>query len=244
MTMHAKLSQAQETESGAFLFSGPADPTSDELVTRSSADSRSAYGESRRPNWPTILLILLLHGILLVGLARFEIVVSKKKAPTLTIIDVTELAPPPIETTPRRDEVPVEAANQLTAPSAIVPPVVFPTPPVVAAPTPVTPEPVLAPLPAGPVVVGDLEEKMIEGSPPRYPIESRRKNEQGIVQLRILIGIDGKAAQVWIAQSSGFERLDQAALQAAKSWRWQPVMRNGQPIEVRGIMSIPFVLKP
>ncbi|TAK08863.1 MAG: energy transducer TonB, partial [Rhizorhabdus sp.] len=88
----------------------------------------------------------------------------------------------------------------------------------------------------------DLE-RMIEGRPPRYPLESRRRKEQGTVLLRLLIGTDGRVAQISIAQSSGFERLDQAALQAARSWRWQPMIRDGQPVEVRGVMPIPFVLQ-
>ena len=46
-----------------------------------------------------------------------------------------------------------------------------------------------------------------------------------------------------IAQSSGFARLDNAARDAVRGWRWKPVMRDGQPVRVKGVVEIPFVLR-
>jgi periplasmic protein TonB len=237
--MHAKVGQRSETGGEALFFTDLADAASDRMVVAPPVEARSTYGDGRRPNWPAILLIAALHALLLVGLMKFDIIVIKKKPTTLTVIDITEIAPPPAETPPPPKVEPVEIVPQLVTPPPIVQPVTPPPPPQVT----VAPPPKPAPMAAGPVMVGNLDEKLIEGNPPRYPVESRRKKEQGTVQLRLLIGTDGRVVQVSIAQSSGFERLDQAALQAAKSWRWQPMMRDGQPVEVRGIMSIPFVLK-
>jgi protein TonB len=45
-----------------------------------------------------------------------------------------------------------------------------------------------------------------------------------------------------IARSSGFERLDNAALRAVRAWRWRPMMRAGQAVAVTGDMPIPFTL--
>ncbi|WP_226949160.1 energy transducer TonB [Rhizorhabdus wittichii] len=92
------------------------------------------------------------------------------------------------------------------------------------------------------MTVGNLDERLLEGRPPRYPVESRRKHEQGTVVVRLLIGTDGRVADISIAQSSGFARLDQAALQAIRGWRWQPIIRDGQPVEVRGLYTMPFTL--
>ena len=47
--------------------------------------------------------------------------------------------------------------------------------------------------------------------------------------VRTLIGTDGQAQEVQLAQSSGFERLDQAALKAAREWRYVPGKRDGVP---------------
>lgn len=64
---------------------------------------------------------------------------------------------------------------------------------------------------------------------PAYPALSRRLGEQGKVVVRVLIGIDGKAEQVEIRRSSGYDRLDQSALATVRSWRYIPGKRNGIP---------------
>jgi TonB family protein len=48
---------------------------------------------------------------------------------------------------------------------------------------------------------------------PAYPAdEQTAAGEQGKVLVHVLIGVDGTAQQAEILQSSGFDRLDQAAL--------------------------------
>ena len=96
---------------------------------------------------------------------------------------------------------------------------------------------------SGIVQGGDLGTQMIAGRPPRYPVESRRKREQGTVLLALTLGLDGAVESLSIAQSSGFARLDNAARDAVRGWRWKPVMRDGQPVRVKGVVEIPFVLR-
>jgi protein TonB len=62
---------------------------------------------------------------------------------------------------------------------------------------------------------------------PSYPALSRRLGEQGKVVVRVLIGVDGTAQQAEIRNSSGYDRLDQAALATVRSWRYVPGKRNG-----------------
>ncbi len=62
---------------------------------------------------------------------------------------------------------------------------------------------------------------------PVYPALSQRMGEQGKVVIRVLIGKNGTALQADIQLSSGFERLDQAALRAVMSWRYVPGQRVG-----------------
>ncbi|MGH6782499.1 MAG: energy transducer TonB, partial [Sphingomonadaceae bacterium] len=101
-----------------------------------------------------------------------------------------------------------------------------------------------APAPvAGPVSAGDLSSTMIDFKPPSYPVESRRKKEQGIVILTLLLGLDGAVSEIVVQKSSGFARLDEAALRAVRRWRWSPTMRGGQPMLVRGVVEIPFIIK-
>lgn len=85
---------------------------------------------------------------------------------------------------------------------------------------------------------------MISGDPPRYPMESRRRKEQGIVELSVVVGIDGRVETISVSRSSGHSRLDDVALRAVRKWRWEPTLRNGVATKVRGIVEIPFVLQP
>ena len=107
------------------------------------------------------------------------------------------------------------------------------------------PAPVPAALPAPPSLIqaGDLGTQMVSGKPPRYPVESRRKREQGTVVLALTLGVDGTVESIAINRSSGHARLDTAARDAVRGWRWQPTIRGGQPVRVRGIVEIPFILR-
>lgn len=78
---------------------------------------------------------------------------------------------------------------------------------------------------------------------PAYPALSRRLGEQGKVVVRVLIGVDGRAQQAEIRSSSGYERLDQAALQTVRSWRYVPGTRNGVPEAMWFNVPIQFVLE-
>lgn len=78
---------------------------------------------------------------------------------------------------------------------------------------------------------------------PSYPALSRRLGEQGKVVVRVLIGADGKAQQAEIRNSSGYDRLDQAALATVRSWRYAPGTRGGVPEAMWFNVPINFVLE-
>ena len=78
---------------------------------------------------------------------------------------------------------------------------------------------------------------------PAYPLLSRRLREEGKVVLRVLIEADGSAAKAEIRHSSGYERLDQAALQTVLKWRYLPARRNGVPEAMWFNVPINFVLE-
>ena len=62
---------------------------------------------------------------------------------------------------------------------------------------------------------------------PSYPRRSVINNEQGVSQIELRIGEDGRVRESKIAQSSGFFRLDQAALQALSACEFEPERVNG-----------------
>lgn len=80
-------------------------------------------------------------------------------------------------------------------------------------------------------------------SQPRYPEQARQYGWQGMVLLRIKVGLDGRISRVEIVQSSGFEVLDDEAVRTVQSWRGSPATRRGQPVETVEILPVRFRLR-
>jgi protein TonB len=116
-------------------------------------------------------------------------------------------------------------------------------PPAEPAPVAARPSAVTA-TPASPrVELPSASAAYLDNPPPEYPRLSRRLNEQGRVVLRVLIGIDGAAAKAEIGTTSGYERLDAAALQAVLRWRYVPGRRNGVAEAMWFNVPVRFVLE-
>jgi protein TonB len=77
---------------------------------------------------------------------------------------------------------------------------------------------------------------------PAYPRMSRRQGEQGTVVLRVFITAEGRADKAEIRTSSGYSRLDEAALDTIKRWRYVPGKRAGVPEAMWFNVPIRFVL--
>ncbi|MCC6409103.1 MAG: energy transducer TonB [Planctomycetes bacterium] len=67
----------------------------------------------------------------------------------------------------------------------------------------------------------------LSGEEPKYPKLSRRLNEEGSVVLRVAVDATGVVTDVRVQTSSGFPRLDEAAIAAVKLWRYTPATRAG-----------------
>ena len=78
---------------------------------------------------------------------------------------------------------------------------------------------------------------------PVYPPMSRRMGEEGKVFLRVRVEADGRPSQVEIKTSSGSPRLDQAAEDAVRRWRFIPAKRGGEAVSAWVIVPISFNLK-
>ncbi|GGX97452.1 energy transducer TonB [Vogesella alkaliphila] len=65
---------------------------------------------------------------------------------------------------------------------------------------------------------------------PPYPALSRELGEEGVVLLRISVGAGGEFEQVQLLRSSGFVRLDRAARDGVRSWRFDAAWQGGQPV--------------
>lgn len=149
--------------------------------------------------------------------------------------------PPPPPPAPKPKEVrtpppPRPVAVRTPAPAPVAPVgVIEPQPPAPPAPPapPTPPSPPPAP-PAPPAVqLPSSNADYLNNPKPVYPAMSKRLGEQGKTIVRVLIGVDGLPKSASIRQSSGYERLDEAARTAVMSWRYVPGKRNGvvEPME-------------
>jgi periplasmic protein TonB len=77
---------------------------------------------------------------------------------------------------------------------------------------------------------------------PDYPAMSRRAGEEGRVVMKVLVSQEGAANEVQIEKSSGSERLDNAAIQAVKKWRFIPAKKNNQPLSAYVLVPMKFSL--
>lgn len=78
---------------------------------------------------------------------------------------------------------------------------------------------------------------------PVYPPMSRRMGEEGKVYLRVRVEADGSPSWVEIKTSSGSPRLDQAAENAVRRWRFVPAKRGDEAISAWVVVPISFNLK-
>jgi protein TonB len=77
---------------------------------------------------------------------------------------------------------------------------------------------------------------------PTYPSISRRIGEEGRVLMKVLVAKDGVAKTVEIEQTSGSERLDNAAINAVKKWRFLPARKNNESLDAYVLVPIKFSL--
>ena len=75
---------------------------------------------------------------------------------------------------------------------------------------------------------------------PAYPAQSRRLKEEGTVLLLVRVSAEGTPLSVEIRNSSGFERLDEAGLQAVRQWRFVPAKRGSDNVSASVLVPIQF----
>ena len=149
--------------------------------------------------------------------------------------------PPPVKKTP-----PPEPQPAPPEPAAVNEPAPAPNAPVVVATPPVTaavPTPPAAPATSLRVEMPSSDAQYLQNPKPSYPAISKRLGEQGKVMVRVMIGVDGKALRAEISQSSGYERLDQAALNTVLAWRYVPGKRGGVAEAMWFNVPINFILE-
>jgi protein TonB len=92
--------------------------------------------------------------------------------------------------------------------------------------------------------IGSLQElRATSRVEPVYPATSRRLGEQGSVTLRVFVDTSGRPQQVLVDSSSGYARLDDAAVNAVRRWRFQPATTGSGPVGAWSRVTVTFRLR-
>ncbi len=168
----------------------------------------------------------------------------------LTTEIIQELPPPPEEPPPPPPEVDVELAPMPDM--VVLPEIIFDTPVDTSIqqitqvetvpetrPQPITPKAEPAPQPRS-VVQPSFPEHLEK---PEYPRRSRQLNEEGITTMRVCVNAKGRVSDATIVESSGWERLDEAALVWVRDLRgFKPKKVDGKAVD-GGCMILPLEWK-
>lgn len=182
----------------------------------------------------------------------------KTEAPEAPKVDLKAepIPPPPEKPKVVKKTPPQPKQRQLVSSAPVLPQEEFVAPP------PPTPEPVHEPEPVqkqetqtvvaarpeqmqtGPVTLSsELSVSCPELNAPDYPVLSRRLGEEGKLMLQVELDESGRISNTRIINSSGYSRLDNAALAAVKTWRCRPAVRDGHPVRAIALQPFNFVIQ-
>lgn len=234
------------------------------LVTGAAEPVRPATHWKRKPHRaPIVVCTLLAHVALVVALWYAKPWAPGPQPPPR--LEVALIAPPePEKPKPPPPRVPNRPPPR-PQPLAIVAPVPMPPVPMpTMIPTPLVSMPVVSPItvveaavvtappapPAKPiepppvdVVQPRFDAAYLDNPAPIYPAAAKRTGEEGRVLLRVLVSSDGLAQTVDVAKSSGFERLDAAALEAVRRWRFVPARRGDANVAAYVNVPVAFAIR-
>ena len=91
--------------------------------------------------------------------------------------------------------------------------------------------------------IGKLEVLYQPDADAYYPSFSKRSGEQGTVIVRLIIDQSGNVEDIALLQSSTFPRLDRAASEIGRRYRFKPFVVNGSPQRISTNLLIKFNLK-
>lgn len=200
---------------------------------------------------PLVLVaVIALHVAALGALLHYQPRVSAAAADVMSVSLIA--APPPAPVVQPAPEPPKPRVRSKPIQKTITPPppqglpsetAITAPPELPAPPVEVAIAPVATPEPPAPIVLPRFDADYLRNPPPAYPAQSRRAGEQGKVLLRVMVRADGTAQFVELRQSSGSQRLDEAALDAVRQWRFVPARQGNIPISAAVIVPIVFSLE-
>ena len=162
---------------------------------------------------------------------------TRKPMPTPSKSTAKASVRKPVEPSP----IPPISSETPTPLQAVVPELVMPSPPAEATAA-VAPIPPAAAAPS-PVTPPSFNAAYLDNPAPAYPTLARRAGEQGRVLLRVRVSAGGTAEVVEIHSSSNSPRLDNAALETVKRWRFVPARQGDVATAAWVLVPINFTLE-
>jgi periplasmic protein TonB len=212
-----------------------------------------------RQEWIVIVFVLVLHGFFFVSL---DLGLDVKNDPSENEVRVmANLVAPPTPPAPPVSTPPMPQPKQEAKPKTQAKPEPKPktldpssTPPAdtsqAKAAESQTPNAAVAPASSqgmsGTPIQTDIGKLVVVYQPdadPYYPSFSKRAGEQGEVVVRLIIDETGIVEEVALLRSSGFARLDRAATEIGRRYRFKPYSVNGNPARISTNLLIKFNLK-
>ena len=85
--------------------------------------------------------------------------------------------------------------------------------------------------------------KLVQMTKPVYPDTAQAAGIEGTVLLHAVISMQGNLLGVAVVNTSVDPQLAQAAMDAVKTWQYEPTLLNGTPVEVVTTITVNFRLE-
>lgn len=201
----------------------------------------STFRKGRNAGRTAILAVIVgIHVLLVLAINTSLSTVILDRLPPLIKAEI-------IEEIIKDDEPPPPPPTVETPPPYVPPPtIVIDLPTATKGPTTALvvtdkPRPVAPPPPAVVKKAPEIDPRFKRRFQPDYPPTSRRLGEEGSVVLQVLVDTEGKVQDGKIQTSSGFPRLDEAALKhALRAWRFKPGTEDGKPVSAWHSVKVTF----
>lgn len=108
---------------------------------------------------------------------------------------------------------------------------------------PSTPTPSATAPSSAPFVEANYRADYLNNPRPKYPEIALQRRWEGLVTLRVRVLTDGSCGEVSIEGSSGHEVLDEAAMEAARHWKFVPAKRGEEAVATWVLVPIEFKLR-
>ena len=217
------------------------------IPARRRATGWHSHGQGGR--WPAIAAIVALHGLGLYAALQIDAVrETLEEAAPLFVSFIAAPPAPEVQAPPPKPEPikPKHESRLISTPLPSASPMQTPPQPVHEEPvvdsTPPAPPAPPAPAAAAPITPPNFVAAYLDNPAPEYPRLSRRLKESGTVLLRVRVSAEGRSAQVELSHGSGYDRLDQSAIEAVRQWRFVPAKQGGQALAAWVIVPINFQL--